>query len=230
MPRLKNTFDMRKLFFPALGALMLSLAIGSCGNNSSNASTATDSTAVATAAEGATTLSIDSTSYLNWKGYKPAGEHFGKIFAQEGSISVQNGRLLAGSVLINMSSIKVEDLEGEMAQKLKGHLESEDFFEVSKYPTAKFELTDIPQEGLDLNNLKELKGNLTLKDVTKNLSIPVASVTHDEATGVYTIKSDKFVIDRSQWNVKYGSKSFFTGLGDKFIENNIELSFELQAK
>ena len=199
MPYLKkNTFDMRKLFFPALGTLMLSLALGSCGNNSGNASTATDSVAVATAAEGATTLSIDSTSYLNWKGYKPAGEHFGKIFAQEGSISIQNGRLFAGSVLIKMSSIKVEDLEGEMAQKLKGHL--------------------------------ELKGNLTLKDVTKNLSIPVASVTHDEATGVYTIKSDKFVIDRSQWNVKYGSKSFFTGLGDKFIENNIELSFELQAK
>ena len=200
MPYLKNTFDMRKLFFPALGTLMLSLALGSCGNNSGNASTATDSVAVATATEGATTLNIDSTSYLNWKGYKPAGEHFGKIFAHE------------------------------MAQKLKGHLESEDFFEVSKYPTAKFELTDIPQEGLDLSNVKELKGNLTLKDVTKNLSIPVASVTHDEATGVYTIKSDKFVIDRSQWNVKYGSKSFFTGLGDKFIENNIELSFELQAK
>ena len=94
----------------------------------------------------------------------------------------------------------------------------------------KFELTDIPAEGIRLSEAQELKGNLTLKDVTKNITIPVESVSLDDATGAYTIKSKTFTINRTDWNVKYGSKSFFTGLGDKFINDEIELSFVLKTK
>ena len=98
---------------------MLSLALGSCGNNSGNASTATDSVAVATAAEGATTLSIDSTSYLNWKGYKPAGEHFGKIFAQEGTISVENGRLFAAQSSSRCLALRLKTLRAKWLRSSK---------------------------------------------------------------------------------------------------------------
>lgn len=212
-----------------MGAMAIALSVASCGSNNGQATTATDSVAASVATDGSTILSVDSTSFLNWKGRKPGGEHNGKIFVSNGSIAVQGDKLVSGTISINMSSIKDEDLDGDMAKKLEEHLESEDFFDVAKYPEAKFELTDIPEGGLDLNNLKEVKGNLTLKDVTKNISIPIASVVKDQQ-GAYTIKSGTFEIDRSQWNVKYGSKSFFTGLGDKFIENNIELSFEVKTK
>ena len=119
---------------------------------------------------------------------------------------------------------------GEGGDKLKAHLLSEDFFDVAKYPEVKFELTDIPAEGIRLSEAQELKGNLTLKDVTKNITIPVESVSLDDAMGAYTIKSKTFTINRTDWNVKYGSKSFFTGLGDKFINDEIELSFVLKTK
>lgn len=219
---------MKKTFLPIFWAMMLTLAVASCGNSGSGATTATDSVAASVATDGATILRVDSISTLDWKGSKPGGEHFGKISIQEGSIAVKDGKLVAGSVSIDMASIKVEDLQGEMAQKLKEHLESEDFFDAEKYPLAKFELTDLPAEGISLSELKELSGNLTLKDVTKNITIPV-TVTGDQESG-YKVKSATFVIDRSQWNVKYGSKSFFGDLGDKFIENDIALSFDLTLK
>lgn len=220
---------MKKTLFPILGAFVLALSVASCGSVSSNATTTTDSTAVSVASDAATTLSVDTTSYLTWKGRKPGGEHFGKIFVANGTISVQDDKIFSGSVEIKMNSIVVEDLQGKAALSLKGHLENEDFFEVATYPIAKFELTDVPAEGLNINEVKELKGNLTLKDVTKNIVIPVESIVRD-ANGVYTIKSRTFNIDRSQWNVKYGSKTFFPDLRDKFIENDIELSFNLTAK
>ena len=138
--------------------------------------------------------------------------------------------LHGGYVTIKMDGIIVEDLKAEEGgDKLKAHLEGEDFFDVAKYPEARFELTDVPAEGLKIADIKELKGNLTLKDVTKNITIPVASIQRDAATGKYSFTSQTFRINRADWNVKYGSKSFFTGLGDKFINDDIELSFVLQT-
>ena len=98
------------------------------------------------------------------------------------------------------------------------------------WPEVRFELTNISPEGLSLKGLTELKGNLTLKDVTKNITIPISSVTFDEVQRSYSISSNSFKINRADWNVKYGSKSFFTGLGDNFISDDIELSFLLRTK
>ena len=94
----------------------------------------------------------------------------------------------------------------------------------------RFELTNIPAEGVVLKDLMELKGNLTLKDVTKNITVPLASIVCDPKDGAYAISSKVFTINRADWNVKYGSKSFFTGLGDNFINDEIELSFVLKTK
>ena len=178
-------------------------------------------------------VAVDTTaSTLSWKGFKPGGEHYGKLPVSEGALDLKDGILRAGSVTIHLGwSLTVEDMKpGEGGDKLKAHLLSEDFFDVAKYPEVKFELTDIPAEGIRLSEAQELKGNLTLKDVTKNITIPIESVSLDDATGAYTIKSKTFTINRTDWNVKYGSKSFFTGLGDKFINDEIELSFVLKTK
>lgn len=164
-------------------------------------------------------------STLSWKGFKPGGEHFGKLPVSEGQVTVQGGKLLAGSVVFQMNGIVVEDIEGEAAASLKGHLESADFFEVEKYPTARFELTGIGAEGLDLANLTQLEGNLTLKSETKNVVIPIETV--EQHDGKTVIKSKTFRINRTDWKVEYGSKSIFKNLGDKFIDDEIELSFTI---
>lgn len=213
-----------------MGVAATALVAVSCtgGANSSTAVSAGDSVAASTYASDGV-LDVDSAaSYLTWKGFKPGGEHFGKLPVSEGSVSVVDGKLYGGHVVIAMNGIIVEDIQGEMADMLKAHLENEDFFEVATYPTARFELTDVPAEGVDLSTIKELKGNLTLKDVTKNITIPVSAI--EIGADNTTFKSATFRINRADWNVKYGSKSFFTGLGDKFIDDEIELSFVLVTK
>ena len=215
-----------------LGLFTLSLALVACsGQKGQNAVSASDSVAANTLTVGQTVSVDSSASYLSWKGFKPGGQHYGKLPVSAGELDLKDGVLRAGSVSIQMNGIIVEDLKAENgADKLKQHLESEDFFDVAKYPEARFELTNLPAEGVKVAELTELQGNLTLKDVTKNITIPVASVVADPATGAYTITSKTFTINRADWNVKYGSKSFFTGLGDKFINDDIELSFVLKTK
>ncbi len=220
---------MKKTFVSLMGMAAIAFAVASCnGQKSSSSVQANDSAQVSAVSDGI--LAIDSTaSYLTWKGFKPGGEHYGKLPVSTGEISVVEGKLKGGNITVAMNGIVVEDLQGEMAAQLKAHLENEDFFEVATYPTARFELTDIPADGIAVDSIRELKGNLTLKGVTKNITIPVSEVSVNQ-DGKYVAKSATFRNNRADWNVKYGSKSFFTGLGDKFINDEIELSFVLQAK
>ena len=71
-----------------------------------------------------------------------------------------------------------------------------------------------------------LSGNLTLKDVKNNVTFPV-SVSNNGNT--ITLTSETFSIDRTKWNVQYGSKSIFDNLGDKFINDDIELKIMVKA-
>lgn len=214
-----------------VGIFALGLSLASCSGNSKGEGSVAASEAAAVSDVAAEALSVDATaSALSWKGFKPGGEHYGKLPISAGQLDIKDDVLHGGYVTIKMDGIIVEDLKAEEGgDKLKAHLEGEDFFDVAKYPEAKFELTDVPAEELKIADIKELKGNLTLKDVTKNITIPVASIQRDAATGKYSFTSQAFRINRADWNVKYGSKSFFTGLGDKFINDDIELSFVLQT-
>ena len=213
------------------GIFALGLSLASCSGSSKGEGSVAASEAAAVSDVAAEALSVDATaSALSWKGFKPGGEHYGKLPISAGQLDIKDDVLHGGYVTIKMDGIIVEDLKAEEGgDKLKAHLEGEDFFDVAKYPEAKFELTDVPAEGLKIADIKELKGNLTLKDVTKNITIPVASIQRDAATGKYSFTSQTFRINRADWNVKYGSKSFFTGLGDKFINDDIELSFVPQT-
>lgn len=213
------------------GIFALGLSLASCSGSSKGEGSVAASEAAAVSDVAAEALSVDATaSALSWKSFKPGGEHYGKLPISAGQLDIKDDVLHGGYVTIKMDGIIVEDLKAEEGgDKLKAHLEGEDFFDVAKYPEAKFELTDVPAEGLKIADIKELKGNLTLKDVTKNITIPVASIQRDAATGKYSFTSQTFRINRADWNVKYGSKSFFTGLGDKFINDEIELSFVLQT-
>ena len=154
-------------------------------------------------------------STIEWKGFKPTGSHNGTIKIENGVFNTNDGKMHAGTFLINMNSI--EDAERNI--RLEGHLKGPDFFDAEKFPSAAFEVT-----GLEGN---VLSGNLAVKGMKNNISFPVTIV---EENDVMTITSDAFTIDRSKWNVQYGSKSFFDNLGDKFINDDIELKISLKAK
>lgn len=165
------------------------------------------------------------TSILNWKGFKPTGTHNGTVMIKDGDLLVEEGNVKGGEFVIDMSSIKVLDIpaEKEGNGKLVGHLTSPDFFDVAKYPTSKFVITKVEDKGDKIH----VTGNLTLKDVTKSITIPATVSTEG---GVTTFSSEKFMVNRADFNVKYGSKSFFDNLKDKFIDDNMELSFVVKTK
>jgi polyisoprenoid-binding protein YceI len=163
-------------------------------------------------------------SKVIWKGFKPGGEHYGLITISEGTISIIDGNLIGGAFKFDMSSITDSDMpiDDEMNAKLVGHLKSADFFDVERFPTSTFEITDISDLGGDL----KISGNLTIKATTKNITIPAALISNN---GRVTLKSDVFTVDRTDFNVRYGSKRFFDNLKDKFINDEFELSFELNT-
>ncbi|WP_439128661.1 YceI family protein [Polaribacter sp.] len=164
-------------------------------------------------------------SVITWKGTKPTGAHNGVIMLKEGSLVVENGTLKGGEFVVDMASIKNLDIpaEKEGNAKLVGHLTSADFFDVAKYPVSKFVITSVEEKEDKLH----VTGNLTIKDVTKSITIPAMLMTEG---GTTTFKSETFNVDRADFNVKYGSKSFFDDLKDKFIDDMMELSFTVKTK
>jgi polyisoprenoid-binding protein YceI len=162
-------------------------------------------------------------SVITWKGTKPTGAHDGTIMLQEGSLNLEAGKLTGGTFVIEMSSIKNLDLDAESAAKIVGHLSSPDFFDVATYATSKFVITSV----VEAEGKLAVTGNLTVKDITKSITIPAMLSTKGNVT---TFKSEKFNIDRAEFNVKYASKTFFDNLKDKFIDDAIELSFTVNTK
>lgn len=164
-------------------------------------------------------------SVVNWKGTKPAGAHTGTIKFSDGEALVTDGKLQGGKFVLDMNSITVTDLKaGDRKEDLEAHLKgtgdkaAEDhFFNVAKYPKGSFEITKVEE----VNGKYTITGNLTLKDITKPVTVP-ASIVQDDSS--ITLTSDAFTINRTEWNINYASKSVFDDLKDKFIDDNIELT------
>jgi polyisoprenoid-binding protein YceI len=163
-------------------------------------------------------------SVMTWKGTKPTGSHDGTVSFLSGGMVVENGVLKEGEFVIDMNTIKNLDMVGsEGAGKIEKHLKAPDFFDVTLYPTSKFVITS----ALEVEGSLAVTGNLTIKDVTKSITIPASVSTED---GVTTFKSELFNIDRADFNVKYGSKRWIEGLKDKFIDDLVEMSFTVVTK
>lgn len=158
------------------------------------------------------------TSSIEWKGFKPTGSHNGVINIESGSLEMVESNIVSGTFTINMASIVVKDIPSDDKKngKLLGHLNSPDFFDVENHPEATFTVTGTEE----IDGKTMLSGNLAIKEIENNITFPV-TITKDENGAVLT--SETFSIDRSKWDVKYGSKSFFDNLGDKFINDDIEL-------
>lgn len=172
-----------------------------------------------------TSLEVDTNASIGvWNGYKVTGQHTGTVKIKKGYIIVTDGYLTGGRVEMDMTSIKVTDLSEEYANKLEGHLKSEDFFGSAHFPTSKFELTRAIAQ--DTRGNYKLIGYLTIKETTKEVKC-FANLSQNGST--MTLKG-KLTIDRSEFNVKYGSGSYFDGLGDKTIYDEFDLNFNLVTK
>ena len=205
--------------------LMAFITVGafSCKNNEKEAETSMEEAAEAT--EMATEYTVDTdASTIMWEGSKPTGDHNGTIKLSSGTVHLNNGNVEAGEFVIDMNTINDEDLEGDDKASLEAHLKGTvegkegDFFNVKEYPTAKFEMTGIE------NNV--VKGNLTIKDKTNAIEFP-ATITMEGDKMM--LKSETFEIDRTKWDVNYGSKSIFPNLGDKFINDAMKITVSLVA-
>jgi len=164
-------------------------------------------------------------SQVSWKGYKPTGSHHGTINLKEGVLTLKDNQLVGGKFVIYMNTIKDLDMPetDPYNKKLVTHLKSPNFFYVEKYPTSTFEITGVKPQGE--NYL--IEGNLTIKDVTKNITFP-AKVIKENNEILFT--SDAIKIDRTDFGIKYKSKKFFNNLKDKFINDLFDISFKIKAK
>ena len=163
-------------------------------------------------------------SLVTWKGSKIASSHNGDIKIENGIFEITNGNINAGEFTINMNSINCLDLEGKKKAGLEGHLKNADFFDVATYPTSKFVITSS-----EVKNAKTyVTGNLTIKDVTKSITIPATIQTNEDGTASF--KSDVFSFDRTIFGVTYKSSKIEALLKDKVINDLIEISFDIKAK
>ena len=156
-------------------------------------------------------------SEVTWKGEKVTGFHEGTIDLKDGFLIMEDGKLKGGEFVIDMSSIRVTDLSGEDKGKLEGHLKSDDFFGVQNHPNAKLVIKNASKKS---GNTYGIVGDLSIKGKTN-------TVTFDMEVDKNEAEAD-IIIDRSKYDVRYGSGSFFDNLGDKTIYDNFELEVELK--
>ena len=170
------------------------------------------------------TMSVNvAESKVTWLGKKVTGEHTGTIQLLSGGMQFNDDKLVGGSFEIDMRSIENTDLENEeYNQKLVGHLKSDDFFGVEKYPTATMKITDVEQK---TSSKYHVTGDITIKGITKSIVFPVEVSLLDTKA----VASASITIDRSEFDVRYGSGSFFDDLGDKMIYDDFRLDVTVVA-
>ena len=169
-----------------------------------------------TQGDGSKTIKTDKSKVV-WKGYKVTGSHEGTINIKSGSLDFKNDKLVGGNFVIDMTTITCTDLEGEYKGKLEGHLKSEDFFGVESHKTANLVFTKVKSTG---KNAYAVTGNMTIKGKTNPVTFEM-SIYGNKATA-------NLKIDRSKFDVQYGSTSFFEGLKDKAIYDEFDLVSDLE--
>ncbi|MBD3627965.1 YceI family protein [Cyclobacterium sp.] len=234
-----------------LSGFMLSAAMlaFSCGQSSETVETSeAEEVAVATGS----TLALDvNSSKVNWRGYKPTGQHNGLIPVTGGEISVEGDAITAGEFTFDITGLEIHDLEegSENHGKLWNHLQSDDFFDAANHPQASFEITEITpyaagdevqdKEQFESENTPKsaselapatpthwISGNLTMRGNTKNIKFP-ASVSMNN--GTITAQAG-FNIDRTEWGLSYGDEATAVDKAkDQFIYNTVSVNFDIKA-
>jgi polyisoprenoid-binding protein YceI len=167
-------------------------------------------------------------SRLMWTGARVASEHTGTLTIKSGTILMNGRDLGAADITVDMTSIVCTDITNPGSNaKLVGHLKSADFFDVENHPVATFRTTSV--EGLPANSGQpnyRVTGDLTIKGITHSNTFDVLVRSNGEVVSA----AANLEFDRSKYDVRYGSGSFFDGLGDKMIKDMVQLTFDLRAR
>ena len=162
-----------------------------------------------------------SQSNIRWYGEELTGKtHFGNLSFKAAQIEVQDGVITGGNFIVDMSSLSVEDLSGGGKTKLENHLRSDDFFSVDKNPEAKLKIT---QKAKVESGVQKLYGELSIKGIQHPIDLTMTFGDNNSALAQLTF-------DRSKYNVRFRSGSFFENLGDKLILDDIRLEVSLKWK
>ena len=159
-----------------------------------------------------------SKSTVKWVGKKVTGSHEGNISIKEGHIHFDDNAFTGGNIVIDMSTIECTDLDGDSKQNIENHLSSDDFFGVKKYPTANLEVINAEKIKYSKNKYR-VKGILEIKNIKNDVEFEVVIDN--------SLAKVELVIDRTKYDIKYGSGSFFDNLGDKMIYDDFNLSVSL---
>ncbi|WP_045468449.1 YceI family protein [Sporocytophaga myxococcoides] len=161
---------------------------------------------------------------VNWTGKKVLGLHTGSINVANGFIEFKDNTVSGGEIQIDMTSITITDIEDSKTHdEFLAHLTNDDFFAVDKFRTSKLVITNATQ--IELNKYK-ISGILTIKDI----SHPVTFFSTIEIFTDFLHSLGEIVIDRTLYNIRYGSGKFIDNLGDKLIYDDFVLQFKLVGK
>jgi polyisoprenoid-binding protein YceI len=167
---------------------------------------------------------VSSNSNVEWTGRKVTGAHNGTIGIKEGNFILNDGKVKDGKVVIDTASIKILDVTDPATNtQFAGHLASDDFFSIEKFPTATFDILSVKEI---TDRTFYLEGNLTIKDITHVVGF---EATLENNRNAITL-TGKLVIDRTKYDIRFRSGNFFKDLGDTLIYNDFELDFNITAE
>ena len=162
-------------------------------------------------------------SKLTWQAKKATGDHSGTVSISDGSFTLEDNAIKAGTFEIDTRTIADTDIaDAESNAKLVTHLKSADFFNAEAHPKAKFVLTSAAKGA---GNTYDVKGNLTIKGITNAVSFPATVLV----SGNKLTANAKITIDRTKYDIKFRSKNFFENLGDKVIYDDFDINVALVA-
>ena len=202
---------MKKIF-----TLLTLKAISSCNLNTSQSESSNNT--VLKASDATYTINTDQ-SLIVWTGREvTTSKHFGNIYFASGQFEVKDGLISSGEFVVDMTTIDNQDLPEERRPRLEAHLKSDDFFSVESHPTALLSIlsSESVAEGKWL-----VSGELTIKTFTYPIEFEMLNSNDGWKANL--------VFDRSKYEVKFRSGTFFENLGDKLIYDDIELAINLKT-
>tara|TARA_B100000579_G_scaffold370631_1_gene332767 strand:+ start:66 stop:716 length:651 start_codon:yes stop_codon:yes gene_type:complete len=214
---------MKKILYLSVLSFCISCSSESAKKSNSSKSVASSKDAIVYQ-PGSYNLLTDS-SNVAWLGTELTTKtHFGSLRAQSGNLKIDKNGGVVGKIVINMQSIIVEDLKGRSKEVLENHLKSDDFFGTNDFPTATLEFNSSNRYNDDGGHI--FNGNLTIKGITNKVEFSAKLI--GQTPMLHAV--GKLVFDRSKYNVRFRSGSFFDDLGDKLILDDIEVDINLIAE
>ena len=178
------------------------------------------------------TLSLSSGDYvmdndnssIKWTGRELSTKsHYGSLQMKNGSLTVNTDGTVNGIIKIDMTTIDCEDLQGRSKASLERHLRSDDFFSVESHPIAT--LTFKSEGGIGAGNKLAFNGDLEIKGISHPISFESEVKSVDPKVSALV----DMTFDRSKYNVRFRSGTFFQNLGDKLIYDDIEISVDIRT-